>query len=502
MRTPTAILAGVVDNAMLYKDITQWLRNRTFLLLFFGLLAIAEITTALVVLMPSTEENLGAVIFGILSGVLFVYALIIAFLGHNLTAREFFNRTFELYELSGMSLERMVWGKVLSMLAQFFFGFFCLVPFMFVSFMLGGLDFYLVIAVCAVIVLAIVPIYLLALFVALLSRSKQISGLVRGIILVVLFLFLPWWGIMTFVELMMMRSGFASPVDFLKLLLLLDAGAVRSALIFLAFYAQICLLLYYACCNAISPSTDSRVTAIHCTSFLLSVSYLVWILSWVWGGRISESVGYVFYIPVMILYLFIGLGSFYGPLDVPVMTVRRRRAARFWGTRLIYFLFHPGAVGGCKTLALFYGLFLLFWGLVAFSGFRPPAEFHDAASVAFQTPFFLIVPGALLIRSRHLARNPVTVRMAIVMWWVLLGIPLMITASILRDEWQSFGTTSSLLLHMLALLVSPLSSLFLQGEVFSPFRVALGVLGFMALPAVIGYRKLRESAPAPGVSPR
>lgn len=40
-----------------------------------------------------------------------VYALIIAFLGNGLTSREFMNRTFELYELSGMSLERMVGGN-------------------------------------------------------------------------------------------------------------------------------------------------------------------------------------------------------------------------------------------------------------------------------------------------------------------------------------------------------------------------------------------------------
>src|SRR5690606_1846702 len=126
---------------MFYKDITQWLRNRTFASLFFGLLLVAE-TLSLFIIAGSDEiSNPGTSMFYTLFLVLIIYAMLIAYLGNALTSREFVNRTFELYELSGMSLERMVGGKVLSMLYQFFFGFFCLVPFMFFAYFLGGLDF-------------------------------------------------------------------------------------------------------------------------------------------------------------------------------------------------------------------------------------------------------------------------------------------------------------------------------------------------------------------------
>lgn len=43
------IVAFFQDNAMFYKDITQWLRNKTFGSLFFGLLIIAEAISLLVI---------------------------------------------------------------------------------------------------------------------------------------------------------------------------------------------------------------------------------------------------------------------------------------------------------------------------------------------------------------------------------------------------------------------------------------------------------------------
>jgi hypothetical protein len=135
------------DNAMLYKDLTQWLRNKTFLGLFFGLLLLSEGISIFVSSLPTDAGKAGPVVFNLLLMVLSFYGLIIAFSGYNLTSKEFQNRTFELYELSGMSLEKMIRGKFLSMIAQFLFGFFCIVPFLFFSYLLGGLDFYTILGV-------------------------------------------------------------------------------------------------------------------------------------------------------------------------------------------------------------------------------------------------------------------------------------------------------------------------------------------------------------------
>lgn len=492
-RRPHAILADITDNAMLYKDITQWLRNRTFLFLFFGLLAVAEIIIAFVVLAPPDEESVGAISFGFLAGVLSVYAVIIAFLGHNLTAREFFHQTFELYELSGMSLEKMVWGKLLSMLTQFFFGFFCVVPFMFVSFTLGGLDFYRVLATAILTAIAVLPMYLLALFLALLSKSKQLSGVLRVGALIFVFILIPYFGGFFYFEMVGMRGG-TGLVDFFKLLLMLDQDALATASIFLMFYTQICLLLFYACCNAISPSTDSRATAIHFLVFLLTLSYLG--LMWfdvVNKLYVSDSTGYVYYIPLMIPYLIMGLGSFYNRLDVPVMAAKRRRAARFPLTRLVYALFHPGAKGACQTLVLIYALFPLSWVVVSKVGMNVPMEFHEAAGLAMQLPFFLAFPGILLVLNRNTGRNIAGVRTAVLAWWVILGFPLMIMVLMSDFQRRSVITLGGVAIQGFAILLSPLSAIFVQGEGWLLMRVVLGVAGLIALGYMVRIRRERES---------
>jgi hypothetical protein len=493
-------LAGVVDNAMLYKDLTQWLRNRTFVFLFFGLLTVAEVITVFVVLLPPTQENAGAVAFGFLSAVLFVYAVIIAFLGHNLTAREFFNQTFELYELSGMSLERMAWGKLVSMLTQFLFGFFCLVPFMFVSFMLGGLDFYLVITTSVLLVLAVVPLYLLALFVALLSKSRQVSGVVRGVILVFVFLLLPWWGGLAIVGIAGF-GGTGSPVEFMKSLMLLDPAAIRSTLIFLAFYVQICLLLFYACCNAISPSTDSRATAIQLISVLLTASYLALWCSWAWNGFATSTYAYLTYVPLALLFLILGLVTFYSRLDIPIMAANRQRRARFPVTRLVYACFHAGSKGAVKTLAICYGLCvasyaltLSSYGVTSFAaGGTPGVELHHAASTALQMPFFLAVPAWPLILAPQFRRNMAALRTVVLACWIVLGIPLMIMMIIVNERATYYGAVDGqVLMQGLAVLLSPLSSVFVLADGFVLMRIILGVGGLLGMDAIIRARVRRE----------
>lgn len=512
MRRPALILAGVADNAMLYKDITQWLRKRTFVLLFFGLLAIAEITTALVVLVSETEERLGVVSFGVLSAVLFVYGLIIAFLEHNLTAREFLNRTFELYELSGMSLERMVWGKFLSMLVQFSFGFFCLVPFMFVAFMLGGLDFYLVITVSVLIVLAIVPMYLVSLFVALLSKSRHVSGLIRGIAIVFLFLLLPWWGIGIFYQLTMW-GGSGSPVDFFKRLVVLDPNALKVTLIFLVFYVQLCLLFFYLCCNAISPSTDSRMTVVHVLTLSLTVSYLVLCaVELADSVRFDESVGYVAYVPPIIVFLVVGVASFYGRVDTPIMTLRRQRATRLPWVKVAHFLFAPGVKNAFRTLLVFYLVFLLSAALIILAAMTAvaampdaPFEFYDAAATALQMPFFLALPGAVLLLNRKLSENPTSLRVGILCWWIMLGIPLMITLTTLYSgPTRYYRGPGWFFAQTLGFHLSPFSTFFVPGTSDSylaplmlPYRVLLGVMGLCVLYYLAQVRIRRATSVVP-----
>jgi hypothetical protein len=58
--------ATLGDNAMLYKDLTQWLRNKTFVGLFFGLLLLAEGISVFVSSITKTPGNAGPVVFSLL----------------------------------------------------------------------------------------------------------------------------------------------------------------------------------------------------------------------------------------------------------------------------------------------------------------------------------------------------------------------------------------------------------------------------------------------------
>jgi hypothetical protein len=87
-----------------------------------------------------------------------------------------------------MSLEKMIRGKFLSMMAQFLFGFFCIVPFLFFSYLLGGLDFYTIWAVLILAAILVPPLFLFALTVALYSyQVKALSILFRvgGLLLLI-----------------------------------------------------------------------------------------------------------------------------------------------------------------------------------------------------------------------------------------------------------------------------------------------------------------------------
>ena len=71
----------VGDNAMLYKDTTQWLRNQTFLGLFILLLGLAWGASVIVGMLPIPAGDGGPAVFVFLAGMLGVYSLVLAFQG-------------------------------------------------------------------------------------------------------------------------------------------------------------------------------------------------------------------------------------------------------------------------------------------------------------------------------------------------------------------------------------------------------------------------------------
>jgi hypothetical protein len=480
MRT---MAATIIDNAMLYKDITQWLRYKTFSVLFFGLLLVSEIIAVMFISLPMDQTHRGPLTFSLLSTGLFLYMLVIAFMGYSLTNREFINKTFELYELSGMSLEKMIFGKLLSMITQFLFGFFCIVPFLFFAFVLGGLDFYLILSVAVIVSLLITPLYLLALLMALLSRFKAISTLGK------LFLLLCGFYIFLFSIRMILAVTFAGgrtflfsgSTTFLKQLFVLNGESLTIAAIFLVFYIQICLLLFYICCNAISPKVDSRSTSIMLLFTSLSLSYLLLLCGMIFKFGEAREAYYFMNIPVFIFLCIGGFFFYYTSLERPIMAqIRHSRLRKRSVLRFCYYWFEPTAWGGLRTVLLLCTLVLLSVGMVyvlyPFAKGKPLSgnylpHLYSAISLPLQVPFFLAFPACFLLGLKRFRYTYASLRVPVLMCWTLLGVPVMILTIVVfmnrmdPDPTFFFISNQTLLpiMRIMSLLVSPISSIMLLG---------------------------------------
>lgn len=483
-------IVALTDNAMLYKDITQWLRDKRFHLLFLGLLSIAEAVCAIGSAVPTDPGRAGPIIFSFLAFLLGMYALAIAAMGHTLTVREFADQTFDLYEIAGMSLERMVWGKLLSLLSQFLFGFFCIVPFLFFAFLLGGLDFYTVF-VAIIVALVFSPLlYLMSLGTSLIAKKKK--SLSRGQSLgAVASVFAVFLG---FSMLRGMRGLWGFSLDGLvKEILSLKTEVLIGAGIFLGFYIQIVLSLFYLCCNAISPASDSRETATKLLVFTLSASWMALFAgTMAHDGDFRSQLSHVACIPIMIVMCLSGVQWLYGRFDAPVMVrIRHENAHGSW-TRLAYFLFQPGSVSGFRTLLMLW-LVAVAYALFVYSFVGPGGHFDtvnlpallSSVSLPLAVPFFIAFPFGFFLRFEKLRSKPAPLRVLALCWWAVVGGVFLALAMIAQNQDTFFAATINTVIVYVAAGISPLSSGFIISSAYLntvPFiRIGLGICGILLL---------------------
>lgn len=463
-----AILTFFGDNAMFYKDITQWLRNRIFTSLFFGLLLIAEVLSLFIIGGSTDITNPGVSMFYTLYLLLIIYALLVAFMGNSLTSREFVNRTFELFELSGMSLEGMVGGKLLSMLYQFFFGFFCLVPFMFFSYFLGGLDFFEMLVGIFMAAVFALPLYLLSLLAALTGRFKAIAVVVRIGSIFALGIFSIFAFFSFFSNEPLLHEVVTSMTGFYKKLFAGMSDTLFEFLAYLAVYVQVCLLLFYFACDSLSRETDSREIPIKVLTGTLIISWMAFYVIGIMNYGHSAGSAYWTTIPVTLALLTLGIRTFYNrPAVPPIVALRYKDAGLF--RRSFFAVFQPGIRGSIRTLLLMTALAAA--GAQLALSLRSPTfsidsktslEWWNAMSLLIQVPWFLAIPSVLLIRVRDLRHNYVAQRTILLAWWVILGALVLAYLSWKRSPIFGYAHSgyadSSIVDTFIVILFSPLSS--------------------------------------------
>lgn len=424
---------NIFSNAILYKDTTQWLRGRFFGLLFIGLLAASELCCVLIVGADGGRDGIGRTVFTVLTYCLGCYLVCVAGMGHSLAVKEFENRTFELYELSGMSLEKMIGGKLASLFYQFVFGFFCVIPFAFFSFYLGGISFSDIAATSLGFLLAAPYFLLAALFSALIIRTKAVSSLGRIVVFGVLIFGVPLFG----EGLFFMPMGFWGVVPWWTWL-----SGLFAYLIF-------CALLFYLCCAMVSPSTDSRELPIKLLICLLLVLTMVLGLPAPGGSGGMGGFGPLSglsILPLFFIVLLLGFFSFYRPAGVPLMARIRRRKAKNPLSRMAHFFFEPGPRGAVRTI-LFIALLALakdwvFSGVAAKAARAGYAMSRQSSFLAVSFAcFHLAFPGALLMLLPSFEKRNNLVRALVMAIWVmgavLAGMMLSVNMLARPDRWIS-----------------------------------------------------------------
>lgn len=177
MRLPR-LVSACAKNAMIHKDLTQWLRTGVFACVFLGLLAAGELVSLINATGAEQPSEAGASIFHLLGIGLLLHLLIVAWWGAAQTRSEIRSRTFQLYAITGLTQDQVVWGKVASMYVQLLFGVFCLAPYMFFAELLGGVDFFQVIDALLGLLLLALPVFIIALMRGFKKPAPDIGAMI------------------------------------------------------------------------------------------------------------------------------------------------------------------------------------------------------------------------------------------------------------------------------------------------------------------------------------
>lgn len=502
-------LISLLDNAMLYKDVTQWLRRRTFASLFFGLLGAAEVTSLMVAMMDLDQGESGPAVFTFLLMILCLYLLTLAFMAHNLFRAEFRDRTFELFEAAGMSLEKMIAGKLVSAQVEFFFGFFAIVPFALFGYLLGGLDFLGAFASLFLLFAAAPPLFLLLLFLAALTRNKRLVRAVNLIIGIGVFLCI-FPGTVIVIEIFFDHGApYTDIAEAAKLLLIGSADAWQVFGFAAALYVCACSLLFYLCCHAISPVTDSRespVKALVFFTFALSMTVSLVVT----GGLVPDEWVFTLLWSLYLTVLVMGLGLGLNRRDPPLMARRRMEEARGTYLRCHYWLFRAGAGGTLRTVCLLYVVYLV-WAAIAYvaAGKAISVETLTYIAMPLSATFYLAFPTILLARLGAARRDINFLRSGLIAWWIASGIVLTIALGSASSGFDRYSTLLSYILAFVAFFASPISTIFAVIDSSSPvreaapvLRIVMGLIGLFLLWRLLPHLPGgARPAPSPATAP-
>jgi len=481
-------------NAILFKDLTQGIRNKTFVGTFFGLLGLSALISFLVISGSQASGTSGIQIFLILCGLLYFYVIFLGARCRSLIAKEVNSGTLELFMLSGMSPEKTALGRILTVMYQLFFGFCCVIPFMFSAYFLGGIDFLVIILTALFMFLMALPYFLLVIVLGSMVRYKKIRTLAVLAYAFLTFIMIAYGGTMIFG---LSQAG--------SLTILSMGGAFKGmffsggrGFLWLGMgwigYLEIALLLFFCCCHMLCYETDSRESRIKGMLFIIFVTALI--LPLVFSGSLIP-VGFPLEMTtfwIFNIFLVIQLFFFVNRIHPP--RVVEYKASRYGLLRrVIHWFLRPGLVGTARLLILMIGLSIAFFIIYDSTGnyltygsrkLEPPARF---IGLVVQSFYFVCLLDLMLrwISGKLTYANRRALIVAIWIGGLVVSIFLLVSGGLYNFE--DLGLLNQLISPALAVG----TGLMPEYDDFLWLRIITGFAGFISM-IVIADTESKKSA--------
>ncbi len=466
------------ENPMIYKDLAQWFQRKTFAvhyILFFGVCQLIFSIGYFISLADDTIGPIGQGLAGILAATLVGIAYVLSGQSFMLIRSEMQSRTMELFLMSGLSLERIILGRWITVLFQFLLCGVVLLPFMFGSIFFGGVDPFSVVSSIILTVIIILILSMYAILAAVLTQNKHVKFLLAATTFGVLFgltiFCFMTWGMFLADESENAISGIAYLI---RVSFEADWDAISILLFIAVVITEILLFMFYAACHAIRPSSDTRARHLQLSAFLILLTYLGVFLFFLFESSFDDDVLVGFSTILFFILLAVGLVSLFGPEQRPMMDIardRRRGALK----KLIMSPTGHDISGSSRFGLLVITVCSLFAFCVNMSGVN--SGDYTFAGVTMLAPWYLIFPGFLLRFHKKLKTNYAALRVILVAWWVFSGIFFSIISSIFFRNSEP--------LNILAALITPAWGWFISMnndiDGFSVLQILLGIFSWVLI---------------------
>jgi hypothetical protein len=438
-------------NPMMFKELTQGVRNRAFLSLFFSLMSCGLLTVILGASWGDAAS--GPWVFGFLVIGLHVYGTALGVRALLLTTGEMENKTFDLYTLAGMTPEKMARGKLFTMWYAYFFGLSCLAPFMLSSYFMGGLDFLSIFAVLGCVTLAHLYYYMICSLAAMargLSKSRTLILVGYGLGV----LFFGFMGIGGISEYAFDNSG----RELLEIKGLQWVGFSFYTLAYILTYFG----MFYISCQLMCPETDTRE---HVLRGLATIGWLA-LLGVYMAMEISGDSSFGEWLAVYWLcFLAFGLVFWINREDMPIIVRNQWRGYKGW-QRATLWLLEPGRRGAARHMVILWAvaiIALLCWEILGLQSSKRLYSYATysawkAVLLPITIMYFLVISDWLARQVRVIGAKPATRRVAVGAAWALIALAMILGLTFAQGG--NLDPTQDPMIHGAGIFLTPMLTLY------------------------------------------